>query len=645
MEESLLQDVFLKKSQRKRLFSINYKQYLFVLTKTSLTYYNYKHGKQGKQKGVIELEAIRCVETVSLNNPTPVDRQYPIQILYNAETLYIYADGEQSRTRWLAELKHAIKNNQHLALKYHSAFWAGDKWLCCLERSQAAPACTNVTDRGVLREDSNRRRSLPLPPVPSEESEHTSLPKPVTPSSKMAEALYQYDAKEQTDISLEKGEKYYIINDSDQHWWKLKDMKGREGYAPSSYLTGTNKEAEQCSKTSNTQFTNPPKQSDKLEDYVWYAGPLARAKAEQLLKQMGKEGGYLLRNSSQGGGYVVSVFTKALESKGGATRHYHIHQTAEGKYYLAENHLFDTIPEVIKYHQHNSAGLITRLRQAASTETNKVPGSVDVEWELNRGEIILVKELGSGQFGVVQLGKWKHKYDVAIKMIKEGSMSTDEFLEEAETMMKLKHPKLVQLHGVCTIQYPILIVTEYMSNGCLLSYLKDHGKELNQFQLLEMCYDVTEAMAYLEDLQFIHRDLAARNCLVDNTLIVKVCDFGMARYVLDDQYISSTGTKFPVKWSSPEIFFYSKFSSKSDVWAFGVLMWEVFTLGKMPYERFNNGDLIWKILSGYRLYKPRLASEEIFHIMSSCWHEQPEERPTFKQLLFNIQPLREDDRQ
>ncbi|XP_067849532.1 tyrosine-protein kinase BTK-like [Heptranchias perlo] len=438
------------------------------------------------------------------------------------------------------------------------------------------------------------RKGMKLRPL----SQLNSLPEPGETSLKMVEALYKYNAGQHIDISLVKGEKYYIVDDSDQHWWKLKDMKGREGYAPSTYLSDR-----------------------KPEEYSWYAGPITRAKAEQLLTQMGKEGGYMVRDSSQAGRYVVSVFTKALQCKNGATRHYHVHLTAEGKYFLAEKHLFDTIPDVIKYHQHNSAGLVSRLRQPVSTETNKAPISIDGEWELDRKEITLLKELGNGQFGVVQLGKWKQKYDVAIKMIKEGSMSTEEFIEEAETMMKLIHPKLVQLHGVCTMGYPIYIVTEFMSNGCLLSYLNSHGKELNQLQLLEMCYDVTEAMVYLEDLQFIHRDLAARNCLVDKTLIVKVCDFGMARYVLDDQYISSTGTKFPVKWSSPEIFSYSKFSSKSDVWAYGVLMWEVFTLGKMPYERFNNTELIQKILSGFRLYRPHLASKEIYHIMSNCWHE------------------------
>uniref|UniRef100_G1KM53 Protein kinase domain-containing protein n=1 Tax=Anolis carolinensis TaxID=28377 RepID=G1KM53_ANOCA len=156
-----------------------------------------------------------------------------------------------------------------------------------------------------------------------------------------------------------------------------------------------------------------------------------------------------------------------------------------------------------------------------------------------------------------------------------------------------------------------------MANGCLLSYLKNHGKELHPFQLVEMCYHVCDAMAFLESHQFIHRDLAARNCLVDSDMTVKVSDFGMTRYVLDDQYISSLGTKFPIKWSAPEVFHYTKFSSKSDVWAFGILMWEVFTLGKLPYDRYDNMQVIEKVCHGYRLYRPQLASEAIYEIMYS----------------------------
>uniref|UniRef100_A0A8D0EV26 Protein kinase domain-containing protein n=1 Tax=Strix occidentalis caurina TaxID=311401 RepID=A0A8D0EV26_STROC len=136
--------------------------------------------------------------------------------------------------------------------------------------------------------------------------------------------------------------------------------------------------------------------------------------------------------------------------------------------------------------------------------------------------------------------------------------------------------------------------------------------------LLGMCQDVCEGMAYLEQNSVIHRDLAARNCLVGESHVVKVSDFGMSRIVLDDQYTSSTGTKFPVKWSAPEVFSYSNYSTKSDVWSFGVLMWEVFSEGKIPYENRTNGEVVEEINAGFRLYKPKLASKAIYEVMSHC---------------------------
>uniref|UniRef100_A0A4W5JUN9 Tec protein tyrosine kinase n=1 Tax=Hucho hucho TaxID=62062 RepID=A0A4W5JUN9_9TELE len=139
--------------------------------------------------------------------------------------------------------------------------------------------------------------------------------------------------------------------------------------------------------------------------------------------------------------------------------------------------------------------------------------------------------------------------------------------------------------------------------------------------LLSICQDVSEGMEHLEANGFIHRDLAARNCLVNVALVVKVSDFGMARYVLDDQYTSSSGTKFPVKWSPPEVFNFCKYSSKSDVWSFGVLMWEVFTEGKMPFEHNPNHEVVMRVSQGHRLYRPRKATPNIYDIMQRCWHE------------------------
>ncbi|XP_063207650.1 cytoplasmic tyrosine-protein kinase BMX isoform X1 [Chroicocephalus ridibundus] len=647
-KKTILEELLLKKSQQKKKISpINYKKRLFVLTKATLSYYEYDKGKKGSKKGSIEIEKIRCVETVNLEESTPPARQYPFQIVYKGGLLYVYAANEESRERWLEALHREIKDNSDLLNKYHKGFFINGKFLCCSQTCKAAPGCTIWEKHVTLCCTTGSVK--PLPPVPQTLRKHRSLPQGLSPDTsvlKMAVAQCNYDPKGTSAFRLVRSNKYYVLQEEDSEWWKVRDLEGNEGFVPSTCLRKLSlNDDEPRENSSVSEQTLAEEQS--IANHDWYAGNISRAQCEQLLRQKGKEGAFMVRKSSQAGMYTVSVFSKVSESKKGTVKHYHVHKTPDNKYYLAENYCFESIPKLIHYHQHNSAGMVTRLRHAVSTQVNKVPTTASLGngiWELKREEIVLLRELGSGQFGVVYLGKWKRQYDVAIKMIKEGAMSEDEFIEEAQTMMKLNHPKLVRLYGVCSKSYPIYLVTEYMPNGCLLSYLRSHGKELQPLQLLEICYDVCDAMAFLESCQFIHRDLAARNCLVDSNLTVKVSDFGMTRYVLDDLYISSLGTKFPVKWSAPEVFHYTKFSSKSDVWAFGILMWEVFTLGKQPYELYDNIQVIEKVTQGYRLYRPQLVSDVIYQIMYNCWHELPEKRPAFFQLLSFFEALREDSR-
>ncbi|XP_074021020.1 cytoplasmic tyrosine-protein kinase BMX [Numenius arquata] len=647
-KKTILEELLLKKSQQKKKISpINYKKRLFVLTKETLSYYEYDKGKKGSKKGSIEIEKIRCVETVNLEESTPPARRYPFQIVYKGGLLYVYAANEESRERWLAALHREIKDNSDLLNKYHKEFFINGKFLCCNQTCKAAPGCTIWEKHVTLCCTTGFVK--PLPPVPQTLRKRTSLPHGLSPNKsvlKMAVAQCDYEPNETSSFQLVRSNKYYILQEEDSDWWKVRDLEGNEGFVPSTYLRKLSlSDDEQRENSRVSEQTLAEEQS--IANHDWYAGNISRAQCEQLLRQKGKEGAFMVRKSSQAGMYTVSVFSKVSESKKGTVKHYHVHKTPENKYYIAENCCFESIPKLIHYHQHNSAGMVTRLRHTVSTQINKVPTTASLGngiWELKREEIVLLRELGSGHFGVVYLGKWKGQYDVAIKMIKEGAMSEDEFIEEAQTMMKLNHPKLVRLYGVCSKSYPIYLVTEYMPNGCLLSYLRSHGKELQPLQLLEICYDVCDAMAFLESSQFIHRDLAARNCLVDSNLTVKVSDFGMTRYVLDDLYISSLGNKFPVKWSAPEVFHYTKYSSKSDVWAFGILMWEVFTLGKQPYELYDNMQVIEKVSRGYRLYRPQLVSDIIYQIMYNCWHELPEKRPAFYQLLSFFEALREDNR-
>ncbi|KAG5676708.1 hypothetical protein PVAND_006521 [Polypedilum vanderplanki] len=459
---------------------------------------------------------------------------------------------------------------------------------------------------------------MPMPGSTGTTTTTTSaIPPPGTPKDgtgrlKIVVALYPFKAIETGDLSLEKNAEYEVIDDSQEHWWKVKDSSGNIGYIPSNYV----KEKELLG----------------LQKYDWYVGDMSRQRAESLLKQNDKEGCFVVRKSSTKGLYTLSLHTKVPQSH---VKHYHIKQNARGEFYLSEKHCCETIPDLINYHRHNSGGLACRLK--VSPCDRPVPPTAGLshdKWEIHPSELMILEELGSGQFGVVRRAKWRGSIDTAVKMMKVGTMSEDDFIEEAKVMTKLQHPNLVQLYGVCSKHRPIYIITEYMKHGSLLNYLRRHEQSLigNMGLLLDMCIQVCKGMSYLERHNYIHRDLAARNCLVGSENTVKVADFGLARYVLDDQYTSSGGTKFPIKWAPPEVLNYTRFSSKSDVWAYGVLMWEVFTCGKMPYGRLKNTEVVERVQRGIILEKPKACAKEIYDVMRKCWSHGPEDRPSFRLL-------------
>ncbi|XP_067891899.1 tyrosine-protein kinase Tec [Heterodontus francisci] len=639
----ILEETLIKRSQQKKRTSpLNYKERLFVLTRSRLTYYDGRPEKKHK-KGSVDLQTIKCAEIVRHDGgPIPCQNKYPFQIIYNCNTLYVFAPTADSRSIWVKKLKEEIRNNDSIMPKYHPQFWAEGAWQCCRQADKLAPGCEEYNLIG----DITRK---PLPPTPDdlqcsnlpgrlfkpplclpqdEDDDDDEEEEEEEEEEEIVLAMYDFEALETHDLSLVKGEEYVLLQKCDVHWWKAKDKNGCEGYIPSNYVT--------------------EKKSNNLEKYEWYCKTVNRSKAEHLLKSEDKEGGFVVRDSSQPGTYTVSLYTKFGGEGNGSTRHYHIKMAhgSHSQYYLAEKHLFNNIPELIEYHQHNAAGLVTRLRYPVGRKGRSAPTTAGFsydKWEINPSELTFMKELGSGQFGVVRLGKWRAQHKVAIKAIREDAMYEEDFIEEAKIMMKLSHPKLVQLYGVCTQQKPIYIVTEFMELGCLLNYLRQRRGQLNNEMLLSMCQDVCDGMSYLEANGFIHRDLAARNCLVNESHVVKVSDFGMTRYVLDDQYTSSSGTKFPVKWSPPEVLHYSKFSSKSDVWSFGVLMWEVYNEGKMPFETKTNAEVVDFISSGFRLYRPKQASKAVYEIMTQCWHEKAERRPTFSYLLLMINQIMECD--
>ncbi|XP_068570499.1 tyrosine-protein kinase ITK/TSK isoform X1 [Cebidichthys violaceus] len=609
----ILKGTLIKKSQQKKRTSpCNYKERFFVLDTQDLKYSERRPGRKPMLKGCIELSRIKCVEIVCSDLPIPCNYKYPFQVFHNNYYLHIFAPDNDCRQRWVRALKEETKHN-NLVAKYHPNFWMEGKWRCCQQTEKLAAGCHVYDPVGYASKK-------PLPQLPEPEMEwHDG-------EQSVVIALQDYTPLRNDDLPLQKDQEYTLINNCHCEWWAVRDDKGNTGFVPSRYVA--------------------EKSGNNFQRFEWYNKNITRGGAEELLMKQGKEGAFMVRDSRQAGVYTVSVFTKAPGSNGEKNprvKHYQIKQTeaGEARFYLAEKYLFSTIPELIHYHQHNAAGLITRLRHPVSQDGNcsqDIADPSEDQWEVDPEELTLGQELGSGQFGLVLEGRWRDK-KVAVKMIREECMSDEEFKEEARVMMRLSHCKLVQLYAVRTQCSPMCMVFEFMDNGCLSDYLRARKGHLSQETMLGMCLDASEGMAYLETSNFIHRDLAARNCLVSKNNEVKVSDFGMTRFVLDDQYTSSQCSKFPVKWSSPEVIKYCKFSSKSDVWSFGVLMWEVYNEGRLPYENRSNGEVVESLNKGLRLLKPRLAPVTIHLLMEWCWKEKPEDRPSFALLLHELASL------
>nr|XP_014279310.1 ALK tyrosine kinase receptor [Halyomorpha halys] len=274
--------------------------------------------------------------------------------------------------------------------------------------------------------------------------------------------------------------------------------------------------------------------------------------------------------------------------------------------------------------------------------------------EIPREQLRLVKALGQGAFGEVYQGFFRHRIGdavempVAVKTLPELSSTQAEtdFLMEALIMSKFNHPNIVHFIGVCFDKHPRFIVIELLAGGDLKTFLResrpkpDRASPLTMKDLLICIVDVAKGCKYMEENRFIHRDIAARNCLLTTKgpgRVVKIADFGMARDIYRADYYRKGGkAMLPIKWMPPEAFLDGIFTTKTDVWSFGVLMWEVMSLGYMPYTGCANREVMSLVTSGGRLEPPTNCPSQLYAIMTQCWHPNPEERPSFSLILERL---------
>ncbi|XP_069573500.1 tyrosine-protein kinase Srms isoform X2 [Brachyistius frenatus] len=366
----------------------------------------------------------------------------------------------------------------------------------------------------------------------------------------------------------------------------------------------------------------------------WYYGNINRVKAEKLLlASQNKDGSFLVRISeSHSDEYTISARSE------GKVYHFRIQRSSIGAYFVSDKISFATLGELISYYQKNPRSLGVLLEEPCAQQRELF----DMEpWERPREEFKLHKKLGEGHFGQVWEALWTtENKNVAIKMLKQEDTKQDEFVKEVQALKSLHHPKLIQLLAMCSRGEPVYIVTELMSKGSLKSYLASaEGQVLTSAHLIYMGSQIAEGMAYLEDRNIVHRDLAARNILVGDDLVCKVADFGLARIIKDSVYTASRSTKIPVRWTAPEAAIYQRFSVKSDVWSFGVLLYEMMSRGKMPYEGKSNKEVLDLLSSGFRLPCPTRCPQNIYRIMMDCWAAEPSKRPSFHALHSQLDTI------
>ncbi|XP_056017627.1 focal adhesion kinase 1-like isoform X4 [Ostrea edulis] len=271
-------------------------------------------------------------------------------------------------------------------------------------------------------------------------------------------------------------------------------------------------------------------------------------------------------------------------------------------------------------------------------------------FELKREDIKLLEVLGEGQFGDVFKGLFTDKDDVqsavAVKTCKEDNEDSmmEKFLEEALIMQQFDHPHIIHLVGICSETLPVWIVMELAKHGEMRAYLQNNRTRLDLCTLMLYCHQLSKALSYLESKKFVHRDIAARNVLVSSHDCVKLGDFGLSRVVDEQSYYKASKGKLPIKWMAPESINFRRFTTASDVWMFGVCMWEILMYGIKPFQGVKNNDVIGKIENGERLPLPIDCPPSLYNLMCQCWSYEPSKRPSFADVKIRLREILDEER-
>jgi len=377
--------------------------------------------------------------------------------------------------------------------------------------------------------------------------------------------------------------------------------------------------------------------------YSWFFGAIKRMDAEiQLMQDINSTGSFLVRCSEKTpGGYCLAI--RDVDK----VRHYKIYKLENGRCYVNSESDFYNIQELVSHYSIVQDSLCVRLQnpcviteepQTFVTTNGSSDQLIDDIWETDRSSVCLIKRLAPGQFGEIWEGTWNNTTSVAVK-VQVDSTSTLKFIEEIELMKQFRHPNLISLLAVCSQEEPVCIVMEQIKHNTLLEYLGHSGHSLSLHLLGDIALQVCSGMAYLRSICVVHCDLAARNVLIaqdSKHLVCKIANFGLAQFLIQDVYEAPSGTTFSPKWAAPEVVLHSKFSFNSDVWSYGILLYEVMSRGGVPYPTMNNAETVREIQKGYRMLCPECCPEDVYVIMRECWRDISISRPSFETVWYKL---------
>ncbi|XP_024945239.1 tyrosine-protein kinase CSK isoform X2 [Cephus cinctus] len=388
-----------------------------------------------------------------------------------------------------------------------------------------------------------------------------------------------------------------------------------------------------------TSLVNP-RHEVKLNAMPWFHGKISRETAERLLRPR-EDGLFLVRESTNfPGDYTLCVCYQ------GRVEHYRV-KYKNNQLTIDDEEFFENLALLVEHYEQDADGLCTQLTKSLPKQGKQdfcvdPKAFVEAGWVIQTHELELRECIGKGEFGDVLLGVYRGER-VAVKMLKDNSEAAQRFLAEASLMTSLIHDNLVKLLGLVFNNQHMYLVTEYMSKGSLVDYLRSRGRlHVSKKDQINFAFDTCAGMAYLESRHVVHRDLAARNVLVAEDNSAKVSDFGLAR----DENFTLDGGKLPIKWTAPEALkqncsgVFQKFSNKSDMWSFGILLWEIYSFGRVPYPRIPLADVVKCVEKGYKMEPPDGCPPEVYDIMRQAWDLQPEKRPTFHEIKAKLGQLK-----